>query len=209
MEGLKRKRIVLASSSPRRKELLEGLIGSCFEILIPTVGEDDSNSWSFSSSIQDVGEIAKRISLRKAREIASKTGKGAIIIGGDTVVYCDGRILGKPSSTDDARKMLELLSGRDHWVISGIAVVDTDTGKEVADYVVTRVVFRRISEEEIEEYLRSGEPMDKAGAYAIQGIASKFVEAVEGSYSNVVGLPTERLSEILYDFGVDTRGSGC
>jgi septum formation protein len=200
-----RKRIILASSSPRRRELLGKLLGDDFEVEPPEVEDDDPYSWGYSASTSCVGEMVKDLSLKKARDVASKVGKGAIVIGGDTIVYCDGRILGKPSSPEDALNMLRVLSGKEHLVISGIAVVDTDSGGEIADYVVTRVKFRDISEEEMEEYVASGEPMDKAGAYAIQGMASKFVEAIEGSYSNVVGLPTERLSEILRRYGLLTR----
>ncbi len=125
--------------------------------------------------------------LAEAKAAAVSASDGEIVLGADTVVVIDGRILEKPSDPADAARMLRLLSGREHDVITGICLVGS--GRKIVETAITRVRFIELTAREIEDYVTSGEPMDKAGAYAIQGLASKFVERVEGEYSNVVGLP--------------------
>jgi septum formation protein len=181
--------IVLASASPRRRELLAGM-GVPFTVVPADIDEDP---WVNESPIS----YALRVASDKAREVQRRIGprSRAIILAADTVVVVDGRILGKPGDVGDAKAMLRALSGRAHEVITGLCLLRER--RETGDAVRTTVVFREITEDEIAGYVAGGEPMDKAGAYAIQGGAAKFVTDVRGSYSNVVGLPVERLAELL------------
>ncbi len=186
------KRIVLASASPRRKELLEQ-IGLQFEI-------EPSNH---DEELQDdltPHEMAKALSLEKARAVASKN-KNAIIIAADTFIVIDEKIIGKPHTDDQARDMLILLNGKSHLVITGYTILDTDDGKLVVRSVETTVHMREITLDEIEAYIATGEPIGKAGAYAIQGLGAVFIEGIEGDYSNVVGLPLSALAASLTEFG--------
>jgi septum formation protein len=144
----------------------------------------------------------RRLAEAKARA-ASATDPDAVVLGADTIVVLDGRILGKPRDVSDARDMLRALSGREHQVLTGVAVLDDGVVK--VDVDTTCVRFAPLGEEDIEWYLASGEPMDKAGAYAIQGLASRFVEGIDGSYSNVVGLPVALVWRMLCEEG-DGRG---
>ena len=151
-------------------------------------------------------DTVKRLAMQKAKNIAAgiESGENTIVIGADTVVSIDGKILGKPNDEIEAKDMLLTLSGRINTVYTGLAVIETQSGKEVSDFVSTGVKFRNLSEKEIENYIRSGEPMDKAGAYGIQKIGGLFVESINGDYFNVVGLPLCRLGEILSEeFGIN------
>lgn len=153
----------------------------------------------------DPSSIATRMAVEKARAACGPDAgwKGVDwVLGADTIVVVDGDILGKPSGPGEARRMLRLLEARDHEVITGICLFHRASGVLAAEAVRTRVWMRRIEEEELEAYLRTDEPYDKAGAYAIQGRAGRFVERTEGSYSNVVGLPVERVRELLDEHGV-------
>jgi septum formation protein len=178
-------KIVLASESPRRRELLAEL-GIPFDVVPSGIEE---RPWP--------GEAPASYALRnasdKARVVFART--GGIVLSADTIVVCDGHILEKPADANDARRMLRMLSGRAHEVITGLCVLtrDRETGRAVA----TRVVFKELPDKQIDAYVATGEPMDKAGAYAIQGGAVEFVERIEGSYSNVVGLPLEVLRSLL------------
>lgn len=183
--------IILASASPRRKELLEQ-IGVIFEV-IPSGYEELEK---FSTPQETVMEYAHS----KALEISKKVGEDSIIIGADTIVVMD-EIMGKPIDKDDAERMLKKLSGNMHRVITGLSVIDNKMGKTITTYEETKVYFKTLSKREIDCYLRSGEPMGKAGAYGIQGKAAVFVERLEGCYFNVVGLPIYRLSEIFKELG--------
>ncbi len=182
------KRIVLASASPRRKEILKN-IGLQFEI-IPSDAEE-----KISEGLEPC-MIVQELSLAKGAEVAART-KNAIIISADTIVCYDGKILGKPSGVEEAKEMLKMLSGNSHEVYTGISVTDSKSGKAVSDYETTKVVFRKLTEEEIDRYVRTGESMDKAGAYGIQGVGGLLVESISGDYFNVVGLPARKLYEIL------------
>lgn len=193
--------VILASGSPRRKELLRQLVGE-FEVVVPDLDE--------SSLVQeDPWGTAESLAQAKAALVA-KTSRGKIVIGGDTVVAVASSAetsyvqLGKPTDQDDAFRMLRVLSGRDHVVITGVSVV-TPQGTEVFSDT-SRVVFRELSDIEIKAYIATGEPMDKAGAYAIQGGAAAFVADVQGSMSNIIGLPMEALEERLARYVDMARG---
>jgi septum formation protein len=177
---------VLASSSPRRRDLL-GLLCSNFEVIPSQIEE-------FQRPGESPFQMVQRLAKAKAMAVHQFRPK-SVIIGADTVVVCEGQILGKPRSPEEARSMLQKLSGRAHEVITGLCVVK---GEIVAvDAARTVVRFSILSRNEIEDYLATGEPFDKAGAYATQGKASRFVEGIEGCYFNVVGLPVSLLYRIL------------
>jgi septum formation protein len=144
-------------------------------------------------------ECAERLACEKALAVAQVRPHDAVL-GADTVVVIDGQILGKPADSADAVRMLRMLSGRQHQVITGVALVVG--GQWVVDSQITRVTFSEISEREIADYVATGEPMDKAGAYAIQGIASRWIPRIEGDYSNVVGLPVALVYRMLRDNGL-------
>ena len=191
-------RFILASASPRRREILEN-ISLDFEIIA-----DESEEIMIEG--EKPYDTVKRLAMQKAKNIAAgiESGENTIVIGADTVVSIDGKILGKPNDEIEAKYMLLTLSGRINTVYTGLAVIETQSGKEVSDFVSTGVKFRNLSEKEIENYIRSGEPMDKAGAYGIQKIGGLFVESINGDYFNVVGLPLCRLGEILSEeFGIN------
>jgi len=184
--------LILASKSPRREELLRRA-GFNFETRASHVEE-----------IRYAGESAEeftcRIAREKAQAVAVSAEPGDLILGADTVVVVDGKILGKPASPDEATRMLGQLAGCTHRVITGVCVIVGPDRVEALKSEVTLVTFVPLDEQEIREYVQTGEPMDKAGAYAIQGLASKFVSRIEGSYSNVVGLPIHLVYEILEPF---------
>ncbi len=180
---------VLASSSPRRINILRKL-GIPFRVFPPRY-EIEINASSPS-------EKACLTALEKARSIAGLFHE-EIIIAADTVVVVNDDVLGKPKDVNEARKFLKLLSGRNHTVITGLALIDSRNMKEVVDYSETRVWFRSLRDEEIEWYLRSGEPFDKAGGYAIQGLGAFFVERIDGDFWNVVGFPLPLFYRLLYE----------
>ncbi len=183
-------KIILASASPRRKELLE-LINLKFEINPSNIDEILNEDLSLEKKIED-------LSYQKALNIADKTSDDYLVIGADTVVEINGEILGKPKDKDDAKRMLKLLSGKYHSVITAIAIISTkDKSNFVVTHEKTKVKFIDLTDEKIEKYINSGEPMDKAGAYAIQGLGVMFVQSIEGCYTNVVGLPIPLLTNIL------------
>ena len=182
-------RLILASGSPRRRELLARM-GYRFEILVPDVDEHVEGP---------AREVVGILSLRKARAAAAQLSDG-IVIASDTLVSLNGEALGKPADAQDARRMLLELSGNTHEVFTGVALIDAASGRTLSRVVRTGVRFRDLSDEETCAYIRTGEPMDKAGAYAIQGGAHGFVEALDGSYENVIGFPVEDVRELLEEF---------
>lgn len=187
--------LILASASPRRKELL-AQIGLKFSVIPSSVAETIKPT-------ETPGDLVIRLSLDKARDIAGRPEISARwVIGSDTVVVCNGQILGKPADHQEAATMLRQLSGTSHMVVSGYAVIDRRQQIERTEAVSTKVHFRQLTEAEIARYVATGEPSDKAGAYAIQGIAACFVSGIEGSYTNVVGLPLCRLTLALKELGV-------
>lgn len=188
-------KIILASASPRRKQLLEQ-IGLQFEVI-------PSNAEERLLPGETPEEHVVRLSIDKAREVANRAAvDGRWFIGSDTIVLRGERVLGKPADARQAREMLQLLSGKEHRVLSGFAILDRSSGQQHAEAVATRVRFRELTDEEIARYIATGEPMDKAGSYAIQGLGVCFVAGIEGSYSNVVGLPLCRLTLALKELGV-------
>ena len=181
--------LILASGSPRRESLLS-LIVPKFVIEVSDVDENCTGSPE---------ERVRTLSDRKASAVAQKH-NDAIVIGADTLVY-GKTILGKPHTAENAVRMLESLSGIWHEVYTGITMIDSRNGRKIQRCEVTRVHFRPLRQEEIEAYAASGEPLDKAGAYAIQGAGDAFIDRIEGSYSNVVGLPLSVLAEMFYELG--------
>jgi len=180
--------IILASKSPRRQELLT-MLGVKFDICVSNADETIKEGQSPDS-------IVKELALKKAKAVKDEHAKqGDLVIGADTIVVCDNIIFGKPKDEMDAINMLTALSGKEHYVYSGIAVLSDN--KEVFDSVKTKVVFKPLTRDEVERYVKTGEPMDKAGAYAIQGLSSIFIEGIEGDFYNVMGLPLFKLAEIL------------
>ena len=180
------KKIILASASPRRRDLLDQ-IGLEFEIKPSDVDE--------SIPENDPIKLVKKLALLKARDIAQNV--EGIVIGADTIVVDDQTILGKPETREDAFEMLKGLSGKQHQVITGVAVIDTESDREWVDLGITQVFFRSLSDAEINDYIDSGEPMGKAGSYAIQEKGALFVEKIEGDFFNVVGLPLVKMAELL------------
>ncbi len=187
------KKIILASRSPRRKDLLEQL-GITFDCYPADIDEQ------FYSG-ETVVEAARRIAWNKAEEVGKKE-KNALIIAADTVVVCNGQVLGKPDNLRDAFNKLSQLRGRVHEVITAVCVMDADSGQGEVQAEITRVYFRDITDEEIRAYIMTGEPMDKAGAYGIQGLGAVFIDRIEGCYFNVVGLPLKNLYSMLKRQGV-------
>jgi septum formation protein len=189
------KKVILASASPRRSELLSTLIGPNFEIIVSSYDEKE---------VEDLApaELVMHHSREKAIDVAGKLNEG-IIISADTVVVYDGTILGKPDNTDDARRMLKALSGQQIQVISGITVMDVASGSAVTEHESTDIWMRQISDSLISKYISTGETEGKAGAFAIQGKGAILVQRIEGDFFNVVGLPLYRLSKMLDKFGIN------
>lgn len=193
--------LVLASSSPRRAMLLhEG--GFTFATVNASVSEELAEGIT-----PEMG--ARQLAVRKAQSglihwLEAGGNKLDVVLGADTMVVLDKRILGKPASADEAVEMLQSLSGRTHQVLTGVSLV-SGSGRQVEDVIKTVVEFRQLEAEEIMAYVSSGEPMDKAGAYGIQGEAGKFVIAIQGSLTNVIGLPMEYLTEQLKAWGIEQR----
>lgn len=187
------KKLILASQSPRRKYLLNQA-GLTFTV-IPS--QFDENSVAISSPLLYTKELAER----KAQEVADKYPE-SWIIGADTIVLIDGLILGKPENRDHARQMLQRLSGQTHRVVTGYCICCKSANRFISDTVQTDVRFKALSKEEIEWYIHTSEPFDKAGAYAIQGLGTFLVKSISGSYTNVVGLPVCEVIEYLIQEGV-------
>jgi septum formation protein len=184
--------LVLASQSPRRRELLAAA-GISFVVRAPRIIEE-------RRSDEAALDYVRRLAAEKAE--AAELAPDEIALGADTVVTLDQHVLEKPRDQTDARRMLDLLSGREHQVITGICL--RTPVRKVVDSAITRVQVVTLSAQEIDDYVASGEPMDKAGAYAIQGLASKFIERIDGCYFNVVGLPIALVYRRLKEFGFNT-----
>lgn len=181
------KHIILASASPRRKEILE-LADLKFDIM-------PSNAQEITTKTAP-NEVVMELASIKAKDIYKKSEKQSMIVGADTVVAYQGQILGKPTDEADAKRMLTMLSGQTHEVYTGVCIIED--GKTKTFYEETKVTFYEISDEQIDHYIKTGEPMDKAGSYGIQGKAAVFIKGIEGDYYNVVGFPIARfLQEII------------
>jgi len=191
------KPIVLASTSPRRKELLEKL-GLEFEI----VASDFDESRDQETSPGPPGDLAAKLSQGKAENVAPLY-PDRVVIAADTLVVCDGEILGKPHTGAEAARMLRKISGRAVSVVTGFTVVETVTNRKISRSTETIVHIKTLSDDEIKSYVKTGEPLDKAGAFAIQGLGSVLVEKIEGDFFNVVGLPLFNLAEALKEFGIN------
>ena len=187
------KKIILASTSLQRKNLL-AKTGLVFETTASNYEED-------MTLPLEPKELAMHLSKGKAQAVAEAY-RGALIIAADTFIVHEDKILGKPHTPQRAKEMLKTLSGDTHSIITGFTVLDTESDKSISRAVEAKVYFKKLSEEEMDNYIATGEPLDKAGAYAIQGLGSEFVEKIEGDYSNVVGLPVKEVMKTLRDFGV-------
>lgn len=188
-------RLILASTSPRRKDLLDQL-GLQFDVIPSQFNED-------SVAVTSPADLVRRLAVGKARAVLPEVEGEALVIGADTIVVLDGGILGKPRDEAEARAMLSSLSGRTHRVFTGVALVRLPGGEEHVGHEETAVTMRRLTPRQVAAYVASGEPMDKAGAYAVQGLGSVLVERLEGDYFNVVGLPLPKLARLLETFGID------
>ncbi|NLG85827.1 MAG: septum formation inhibitor Maf [Firmicutes bacterium] len=190
------KKLVLASKSPRRRELLAGL-GVPFSVIPSKVSETITDA--------NPATLVEELARHKAESVACEVllDQQALVIGADTIVVLDGIILGKPKDEADAASMLQCLSGRWHQVFTGVAVTQPGSGCSLSCHEVTAVKFRSLSAEEIAAYVATKEPLDKAGAYGIQGKGALLVERIDGCYFNVVGLPLVKLAGLLAHFGVD------
>ena len=186
--------LILASASPRRQELLK-LFGIPFIVRVAAIDETMDPA---ASAYDEVARLSREKALAVTREA------GDIVIAADTIVVCEGRVLGKPHSEEEAFAMLSLLSGRDHQVMTGCTVLLGERAETFTE--VTDLHFRELSEKEIRRYVASGEPMDKAGAYGIQGGAALFCEKMDGDYYNVMGLPVCRLGETLKELAPELMG---
>lgn len=192
-------KIILASASPRRRELLHQ-IGWNFEICVSRVEEQITKTIPW--------EVVEELSAQKAEEVfarmATEASAPLLVIGADTIVACDGRILGKPADREDAVAMLKLLQGRSHHVYTGVTLclrrVDGSTVKSTF-HEATEVTFYPMTDKEIQDYVNSGEPMDKAGSYGIQGLCARYISGIAGDYNNVVGLPVGRLYQEVRNLG--------
>ncbi len=191
-----KKRLILASGSPRRRELLRNA-GFIFEVIPPEVAEDNPDN-------DAPAKLVERLALDKAEAVAGRFRRqdNVVVLGADTVVVVDSTLLGKPASPAEARQMLQRLSDRTHEVITGVALVEPETARRTVAHETTRVFFRPLEPQEMEDYVATGEPLDKAGAYAIQGGASRFVTRVEGCYFNVMGLPVALVDRLLRECGM-------
>jgi len=191
-DGFELEPLVLASSSPRRAEILRA-VGWPFEAVAANVDEAARDG-------EEVVEYVERLACEKAEAVAEGRASG-LVLGADTVVAAGGRILGKPADAEDARRMLRLLGGGWHDVLTGVALVRAETGDVLVAHELTRVRFAPMTDEEIDWYVATGEPSDKAGAYAVQGRAALFIEEIEGDYWNVVGLPVR----LVYKLAEESR----
>lgn len=186
------KQFILGSSSPRRAELLRKA-GINFEVVVPeNINEEQVSADPVSHVLG--------LSRKKAESVAKRV-EDSIILGADTIVVLDGEILGKPKDSDEAFKMLKKLSGMEHKVYTGISLVDKDKGRVLSGYQLTKVKFNQLKDKEIKGYIDTGEPLDKAGAYGIQGMGNFLVEKIEGDLDNVIGLPLRKLEELLIKIG--------
>ena len=184
------KKIILASASPRRKELMKQA-GLEFDVCVSTI-EEKKGPWGPE-------EMVRRLSRQKAQDVAERYAEDCIVIGADTVVACDQEILGKPADDQDAFRMLHMLQGRTHEVYTGVTIVEgsLDSGKTTVFAEKTEVTMYPMSDQMIWDYIRTGEPSDKAGAYGIQGKAAVFIKSIKGDYNNVVGLPVAAVWQYL------------
>ena len=191
------KKIILGSASPRRAELLSNA-GIDFEVLTSDCEEIIDENLDYPDIVKSLAEQKNNGVIKDKR-----CPQDAVVITADTMVLCDGKIMGKPKDDEDAYEMLSLLSGNTHYVLTGFCICDRESGNRVVSYEETTVKFRNLDEEEIRNYIKTGECNDKAGAYGIQLRGSMFVEKVDGDYFNIVGLPVQKICKLLKeDFNI-------
>ncbi|UBK88268.1 Maf-like protein [Clostridium perfringens] len=188
-------KVILASKSPRRVEILEKIVKE-FEVVQSNF---DENTIDFKG---DIEKYVKDLSRNKAIEVSKRLNEPSIVIAADTVVFQDGKVLEKPKNEEDAFSMLSSLSGNTHKVYSGICLINTYDDTVVTDCDCTEVRFSELNPRQIRNYIDSGEPMDKAGAYGIQGLGGAFVEGIKGCYYNVMGLPLNKLYKALENYDI-------
>ena len=189
-------RIILASQSPRRRELLE-MLGYPFEVKVSEAEEKITST--------NPAQVTEELSCQKAETVAEQIQQG-LVIGADTVVSQNDKILGKPMDRQDAREMIQILQGRNHKVYTGVTVIQREAGREVRRVTFSEETIVRVASmtsKEVEQYISLPEPYDKAGGYGIQGTFAKYIQGIEGDYFNVVGLPIHRLYKVLKEFVVD------
>lgn len=196
MKNIIKKRLILATNSSRRVALLKTL-GYCFDIIPHNIQE------SIPRNVLPT-DLVQNLAFMKANDVAERV-NNAIIVSADTLVFHKKNIIGKPKDARDAKRILSLLSNSKHSIFTGVCIIEMPSKKKLLRNEQTHITMKDISEEEIEAYIQSGEPMDKAGAYAIQGEGKKFIEEIDGSYSNVVGLPLELVLEMLRNFIKDAN----
>ncbi len=189
------KKIYLASNSPRRQELLKQMIGNNFEIILSDYEEDNNKTMKPC-------DLVVYESHMKCISAVKKINSG-VVIASDTIAVFEGKSIGKPKSLAEARDYLNKFSNNELEVISGFSVIDVESGKEINDYEITKIKFAKLDDETIENYLKIGESLDKAGGFGIQGRGSVLVEKVDGCYFNVVGLPINRLYRVFLELGVN------
>jgi septum formation protein len=187
------RKIILGSTSPRRREILE-------KLRIPFVTEDSGYEEDMTLPLKP-RDLVKKLALGKARAVAVRH-TNAIIIGGDTIVVLGKEVLGKPHTVARAKEMLKKLSGKTHSIMTGLAVIDTKTGKEIVRAVEAKIEFRTLSDKQINSYVETKEPLDKAGAYAVQGYGAALIKKITGDYYGIVGLPLSLLQDELEELGV-------
>jgi septum formation protein len=194
-------RLVLASQSPRRRELLERA-GYQFTVVSVQISEIPDENLNLEEQVQDLA-IRKGMACVDEHNLFGSQGK--ILLSADTVVALNGKMLGKPKDQNENREYLRRLSGQSHQVITAISLLDLETGQGSVDHDLSVIHFRTLSDAEIDEYVRTGEGLDKAGGYGIQGAAGKFVDKLEGDFENVVGLPLALLQKMLKENGWDVE----
>lgn len=193
MDGQVARRLILASASPRRRQLLTQM-GYVFTVDPAHIDED-------AVEAKRPAVLAEKLAYLKARAVAGRQAEPVLVIGADTVVVSRGRVLGKPADEDEAAAMLKCLSGSWHRVVTGVALVDVHSGRHLVSHETTAVRFAPMTEAEIHDYLKTGDSMDKAGAYGIQGRAGMYIPRIRGCYFNVMGLPLHRLHAMLGEMG--------
>lgn len=186
-------KIILASASPRRKEIFSKT-RLPFTIVESTYEED------MSLSMPPI-ELVKHLSAEKARDVA-KNNSAAIVVAADTLIIYENHLLGKPKTEKRATEMLQMLSGKEHDIVTGVTILDSENNKEKSFHDITKVFMKKLSNDIIESYIKTGEPLDKAGAYALQELGAILIDHIEGDFFNAMGLPLAKLSEELCDFGV-------
>lgn len=198
--------LVLASASPRRRQLIS-VFGLPVIVRPPSVDESVPDRWTPAKTVEELSRrkaeaVLRDLAATRAASGPEASGEVRVVVGSDTVVVLDGKIMGKPADREDARNMLRRLSGRTHEVYTGVTCIRESDGRALTKHRMTRVTFRPLSDSLIERYIATGEPMDKAGAYGVQGIGAVLIENIEGDFFSVMGLPVGLLFGMLTELGI-------